>query len=226
MKLLVTDFDGTLYTDDYNKNIEALNKFKQKGNKVVIATGRYLSSLKEDLDKRIDYDYLICTDGSIIYDNNDNVFYKELIDKESCEYITNQLRKLEEVNNIYCLNGDKLLDYDEYDSTNAIIASFEDRKIVEKHFENILKEVPSLNGYISTKWINITSKKASKKTAIDIIASRLKLSKNDVIVFGDNINDIDMINYYDGYIVIKEHDVLDGHNNKKVNNIYEIIDKL
>ena len=46
MKLLVTDFDGTLYTDDYNKNIEALNKFKQKGNKIVIATGRYLSSLK------------------------------------------------------------------------------------------------------------------------------------------------------------------------------------
>ena len=140
MKLLVTDFDGTLYTDDYNKNIEALNKFKQKGNKIVIATGRYLSSLKEDLDKRIDYDYLICTDGSIIYDNNDDVIYKELLDKESCEYVINQLRKLEEVNNIYCLNGDKLLDYDEYDNTNAIIASFEDRKVVEEYFENILKE--------------------------------------------------------------------------------------
>lgn len=225
MKLLVTDFDGTLYTDDYNKNIEALNKFKQKGNKIVIATGRYLSALKEDLDKRVDYDYLICTDGSIIYDNNDNVIYKELLDKESCEYVINQLRKLEEVNNIYCLNGDKLLDYDEYDNTNAIIASFEDRKVVEEYFENILKEVPSLHGYISTKWINITSKKVSKKTAIDIITSRLKLSKNDVIVFGDNINDIDMINYYDGYIVIKEHDILDVHNNK-VNSIYEIIDKL
>jgi hydroxymethylpyrimidine pyrophosphatase-like HAD family hydrolase len=164
MKLLVTDFDGTLYTDDYNKNIEALNKFKQKGNKIVIATGRYLSALKEDLDKRVDYDYLICTDGSIIYDNNDNVIYKELLDKESCEYVINQLRKLEEVNNIYCLNGDKLLDYDEYDNTNAIIASFEDRKVVEEYFENILKEVPSLHGYISTKWINITSKKVSKKT--------------------------------------------------------------
>ena len=38
MKMLVSDFDGTLYTNDYQKNIEAVNRFVEAGNLFVINT--------------------------------------------------------------------------------------------------------------------------------------------------------------------------------------------
>ena len=39
MKILVSDFDKTLFTDEYELNIELVNKFISEGNIFIIATG-------------------------------------------------------------------------------------------------------------------------------------------------------------------------------------------
>ena len=60
MKLIITDFDGTLYDDNYFENIKFLECIK-KDYDIVIATGRNYNSLKKNLK--------ICTffrDGHII----------------------------------------------------------------------------------------------------------------------------------------------------------------
>ena len=47
MKLLVSDFDSSFYTDDINiiKNVEELNKFKNN-NLFMLSSGRSFNSLK------------------------------------------------------------------------------------------------------------------------------------------------------------------------------------
>ena len=73
MKLLVSDYDGTLKSSvkDLMLNIEAINKFREKGNLFVIITGRG-KSIREYIEEyNIPYDYLICENGAIIYDKND-----------------------------------------------------------------------------------------------------------------------------------------------------------
>ena len=59
MKLLVSDFDGTLFNDHYKENIEAVNRFVDAGNLFAIATGRDLNRLLKDLDRNLKFNYLI-----------------------------------------------------------------------------------------------------------------------------------------------------------------------
>ena len=83
MKLLVSDFDDTFYTDDINvlKNIKELEKYK-KNNLFMLSSGRSFNSLKKMcLKYNIPYDYLSCCDGSILYDKNNNtkcILYRRL----------------------------------------------------------------------------------------------------------------------------------------------------
>ena len=79
MNLLVSDFDGTYYLDDISilKNNLKIKEFRQKGNIFMLSSGRSFTSLKKMTEKyNIEYDYLSCCDGSILYDNNDNIIIK------------------------------------------------------------------------------------------------------------------------------------------------------
>ena len=51
MKIIVSDFDGTLYLNNHIVCQEKINKFVKEGNIFIIATGRNIVSLKKDLDK-------------------------------------------------------------------------------------------------------------------------------------------------------------------------------
>ena len=76
MKLFVTDYDGTLFVDEISikENIKMLLELKKKNIKIVINTGRSYPSIKNQLDTySIPYDYLICADGSILYDDIGNI---------------------------------------------------------------------------------------------------------------------------------------------------------
>ena len=52
-KIIVSDFDNTFFTDSYKKNIELVNDFVNKGNIFIIATGRPIYLLLNDLDRKI-----------------------------------------------------------------------------------------------------------------------------------------------------------------------------
>lgn len=227
MKLIVTDFDGTLYTSDFNKNINSLNRFRSKGNLVVIATGRDLLMLRKDMPKELEYDYIICTDGAVIYDKNLNVIYKKDISFEVCKKVSERLKMVPHIDSVIYVDG---YNWSEsiYDSSsiNGIITRYYDREKVEKYLEKIIQDYPTIHGYISSKWVNITDVSVSKSEAIKILLNYVKLEVEDVITFGDGINDVEMIQNYDGYAIIKENDYLSNYTNKVSNSIYEIIDKL
>lgn len=72
--IFATDIDGTLLREDGTPHPETISAFREarkKGHKTVIATGRALcrvSNIIKMLENEIDY--LVCNNGSIVYDFN------------------------------------------------------------------------------------------------------------------------------------------------------------
>ena len=92
MKLLVSDYDGTIKTYDKNpnfvekiifrENIKTINNFI-KDNRFVIATGRNTKSIYDETKKyKILYDYLISYNGRVIVDKNNNIINAEYINRD------------------------------------------------------------------------------------------------------------------------------------------------
>ena len=82
MKILFSDYDGTLYTgeDSVAKNIEAIKTFRAADHKFVIATGRSLESIQRIFAEHpIPYDYLILNNGSLVTDNQNQFILKHTI---------------------------------------------------------------------------------------------------------------------------------------------------
>ncbi len=98
MKLLVSDYDQTLTVGDINKNIEMISKFVKKNNYFVIATGRNYKSIMNEIKKlEIPYQFLICNDGSIIFDKNNKEIYRNNLGKEKhllFEYLKKKVANL------------------------------------------------------------------------------------------------------------------------------------
>lgn len=215
MKVLVSDFDDTLYTNDYEKNLESINKFMQDGNIFIIATGRNFKSITTKLkEKNFLCNFYICKDGSSIYDSNFNLIYRKDIDSKSVKGIIDILLK----NNLKVYVDDTLNYLTNYNiSPNAIIAKIEDRSKEDSILNEILKKYP-VYGYLSRNWINIINKNNSKANAIKFIINKYDLG-NDIYVVGDAVNDLSMLTEFNGYVIgdkLKQH--------KKINNIKELID--
>ena len=72
MRLAVSDYDGTLKTDNAvsSENIAAVTAWRKAGNLFGIATGRDFSLIMHEIDIwKIPFDFLICVNGAILYDD-------------------------------------------------------------------------------------------------------------------------------------------------------------
>lgn len=192
MNLLVTDFDGTFYDNNYKKNIELINKYNNID--FVIATGRNYPSLKKDL--KIDCDYYICNDGGYILDKNNNLLYRNYIDKNTAETI--YYRIIELGYDDYFFDNIDTFSKNIIDNINKISVRIKDNNTL-KDIEYLLKDLCNVYAYISTNWINILNIDSKKVNAVDFIS---KLKKyNNIYVIGNDINDYDMLKKYNGYYI-------------------------
>ena len=225
MKLFVTDYDDTLYTNDISikKNIEEINKLRKKDFKVMISTGRSYPSIKTQVNLyQIPYDYLSCADGSVIYDNKGGIIYYECLDSkiinefqkfyEKLDYEEIQFSYPEGYLNTLQENCNKLLGINVCLSTKIY-----NDKIVEQFFK-LKKQYPNYNylcychpnfSYLCIKPIGI-----DKAYAINILQSKLNIRDNDIYVIGDSSNDTEMLKKYHGV----------GMNNS-CNEILDIVNK-
>lgn len=77
IKLIVTDLDGTLMSTDHltisERNKEAFKRASNMGIKVVLASGRTLSIMKDVVDQLDKVDYVIVSNGAGIIDLKTNI---------------------------------------------------------------------------------------------------------------------------------------------------------
>lgn len=195
MKVLVADFDKTLFDENYIKNIESIKQFTDEGNVFVIATGRHKDLLIKDIkDYNITYSYLICNDGAIIFDKEMNALYKKDIPKQTAIDILDILNKSKFVSEPGIYTGFDITNNIDGD-VNGIYAKFSNRKEASKLLDIIRQKHDNIDAYLSIEWINIIEKEVSKGRSIKYLADKLGIDGNNVYTIGDGINDLSMSDY-------------------------------
>ena len=207
MKLIVSDFDLTFFDDNYDENIKLVNDFVDKGNIFVIATGRSYELLEKKIkSKNIKFKYLICYDGAIILDENLNIL-KQIVFDECINEIIEHLKK---DSNLLSIDIDSSAE-----GISGVYCIFNSIDYASKVLENI-KQKYNVDGYVTTHGINIINKGISKVNGIDYIKGILKIEDENICTVGDSINDVEMIEKYNGYWI--------GKNN--FSNFKEFIEKI
>jgi len=206
MKLFVTDYDDTLYTNDpqIKENIKRLKELQDNDFIVMISTGRSYPSIKTQINLyQIPYDFISCADGSIIYDKDGQVFWTEYMDTSIIKDFQKFYEKLsfEEIQFSYeegYLNylKDKLLGINICLSStiysNKIKSDFYKLKNKYPHYNYLAYRHPNFS-YLCIKPENI-----SKSYAISILIDKLNIKKDDVFVIGDSSNDYEMLRDFNG----------------------------
>lgn len=225
MKLLASDYDGTLKYDKINLqlNIKAVQEFMQNGNIFAIVTGRCFESIKKEIDTyNIPYDYLSCNNGLVLFDNNDKLICSSFLHPKVLKLIC------ERANNYGAKN---IIFYNEYGKTIEL------NNIVELllTFDSINNAV-SFKGFITTELNNIKcyifgkniilGKALTKADAINAIKNIENIDVNDIYTVGDYKNDIEMLQKYNGYKMFSSYPKLWGKGLPTTMQVHRLIKKI
>lgn len=195
MKVIVSDFDGTLYKDDKIIYQDKINKFVNVGNIFIIATGRNMTSLNKTLEKFIiNPSFYICNDGALILDQYLNIIYRTDIDNSIIRPLYNELLDDDNILEVLLDTGNGYTD-DLNRSANKLIARYFDREKALNLVNRLNSKYPSIYGYVSNNWINITKRTETKGSAIKFLSDYYNFSKYPIYTIGNDINDISMCNY-------------------------------
>lgn len=224
MKLLVSDYDGTIEIEELFKNpyipkgtISNIQHFIDSGNKFMIATARPYDSIIKEVDRyNIPYDFISTLNGCIIHDNNREVIYsKDKIDLDIEEFykLYSYIDKIETIK-----YEDRLLYY-------TFKTKFFSRKLI-RHLESFGFDVQSwfLNTY------NIAHPISNKIDSIRFIQSLLGISDDSIITIGDAKDDLEMIKNYYSYGIISylpDFEIMKNCNKKvkSLNDAFKYINK-
>lgn len=225
MKFLASDFDNTLYIKDgekFTKNIMSLKDFISRGNMFCIITGRSYTSIKILLEKHnIPYTYLICEDGAKVFNSVDYCISSTMLPSQEVA----KIKKVFEKNNIECFLEDGYNITENPDDCVKVLATYQDKNLANKVVDE-LQKTTNTYAYVSSKHINVTSRATNKKIALEELISLENLSKDNMYVIGDDINDYEMLQEFNGALMKNHHPKLSSLSKKEYKYFYEYIEEL
>lgn len=200
MKLLVSDYDGTIkgFNDNMDETSKNIQKFMDKGNLFAISTGRcLLSILKQTNNYNIPYDYLMCNDGSTAFDKDLKTIYTNPINEKTLDELIVCLEKLVGIK--YSLFNESTYTNKKENIISIEIIDYNILRLriilenITKYFPNIIHNQYYFLGYIKNE--------CSKALGIHKLIDSQSLKVDDIICVGDGPNDISMLKAYNGYKV-------------------------
>ena len=198
MKLLVSDYDGTIEIEELFKDpyipkgtISNIHDFRSAGNKFMIATARpYDSIMSEIKEYHIPYDFISTLNGCVIHDNNGNIINS--MDMSDLD--------IDEFYKIYsCIDKIETIKYEDrllyYTFKTKLFKS--SRKLIT-HLESSGFDVQSwfLNTY------NIAHPTSNKIDSVRYVQTLLGINDDSVITVGDAKDDLKMIKNYYSYGIV------------------------
>lgn len=220
IKLIAFDIDGTILPRGA-KDIEdstklAIKEFEDRGGKIMIATGRCPYFIPECIRQNIKTDYYVTVNGALLTDGGFNTIHKTVIKEEYFKKLLKTGLKLdiamgykfekaiavynrfEDYVRVYTgklypeleLNYEKEQNYHlDHGLPMGCFAISNDDDL--ERFASATPEVEWVHAYKGA--MECYSKEASKANGIKYVAEKLGISMDEVMVFGDSENDIDMI---------------------------------
>ncbi len=237
-KMIVTDLDGTLLRKDKTISpytIEVIAKLRRSGHKFVIATARPLRAAKKFLES-VEIDAGIYHNGALLY------LGKNKIDSYQIDRVQDVIHSILHLNPSVSVaaEADDIL-YSNFDAerlwpgTDYTLTQTGFSEIYGRKADKIIVEVNSLEDIekyksiladdlyiqISENKIGMIMKKAAvKSNGIQHLASEFEIGTENIIAFGDDYNDIDMLQtagigicVANGLDIVKNHaDIICGSN--------------
>lgn len=191
MKLIASDFDGTIFIDEKIKteDIKAIRDFQDKGNLFGLVTGRTYHSLFVLIEGKIDPDFVIANNGSHIFVKNG----KDMT--EVLKYSLDQ-DKIRDVIDFYGGKYQTRIFTDKDRAVDKISDLREGEEILSLaiYSDNML-ENPFEKDFSFHKSIGVTdviNSAVSKQTGIEFIKDFYGFDK-EIIAIGDDFNDIEFL---------------------------------
>ena len=222
IKLIATDVDGTLFPD-YGQNLtadffETLKALMTYGVMFGPSSGRPLSNLKKVFSPVADDIFYMCQNGASSFYQNKNLFKVPMANEDiqgiiqdvrtldgcACVADTGEMCYLERGNeegfafmqNVYhfdCKMVDDLLKLDEPCIKFTVYRETDVEEITNQEFTPKWRRKLTV-ACSGDRVVDLMSKRVSKRTALARIQKKFGVSPEETLVFGDNINDLEMLN--------------------------------
>lgn len=223
-KLVAVDMDGTLLTPELEisrDTVETVRKVIQKGVIFTLSTGRmYLAALPFAKLLELDVPVITCNGAVTKCSRTGNVIDIKVIPENYLWEVINYCRdeslsaSIYSDDNIFMEKGSRnmgiheRLDFAEpilvdgfkaladstvikimCSSSDPYALEYKTRKLYEMYKDK-------LTFYFSLPYfVEIVNKDANKRNALEIIAAKFNIKREEIIAIGDNFNDMDMIMY-------------------------------
>jgi len=216
MKIIASDFDGTLYRhgEISKRDREAIQRWQAAGNLFGLVTGRGVEIQREVTELGVTLDFTIAHNGAVILGREGKELRRDAFDaaiaKDYYDYAYDKSGftfQFEKPDTSRC-HGEEtqiaLLLHTQEDAQALCV------KINERFGDR-------LNSFTNGWWINTVSKGISKASGIAHYAEICGISLENIYVVGDSYNDLSMLTAYDGYIVATADDGM----KKRIPNVCE-----
>lgn len=232
IKLIVSDMDGTLLNNKHEVSqrfFEAFEKLKQQGIKFAVASGRQYYSLRERMEPVKDEMIYIAENGAIVMEREEE---KHLVpmDMPVVHQIVEEVRKIGGKYLILCGRKQAYIESEAPEFMEPFLNHYEKYKVVDDLLkvtndvilkvticdldgaeENSLPHVEHFKDDLQVKlsgeiWIDFNDKEAQKGNALKALQKILGISKEETMVFGDYLNDLELFEHAAiGYAVENAH---------------------
>ena len=225
-KLIALDMDGTLLNEEKKiskANFDAIQNAREKGVKVVLATGRPLKGIHQyltQLNLISKEEYAVTYNGSLIQNTSGSIIIdKKPLSHEDNKYLYELSKKLNV--NIHALTYDKcitpkfnkyseyeanmnqipleIVDFENIDENVVIIKTMfiDEPEILDRVVPEIPKEVYDRFTVVRSApfFLEFIDKSSNKGSGIHKLAESLGIKQEEVICVGDAGNDLHMIEY-------------------------------
>jgi len=205
IKLISTDFDGTLHAECENPPVphdlqELIAKLQRHGAKWVINTGRDLSSVMEGIARArltVRPDYLVVVEREIYLQDESQYLPCDPWNEQCREAHANLFtrvrrdvpRLIDWVNKRFAAT----LYEDAYSPFCLIANTNDDADAIQAFLEGYIAEVPNLAFVRNDVYARFSHTAFNKGTALGEIARQLGIAREEVFAAGDHLNDIPML---------------------------------
>lgn len=252
MKILASDYDGTLRTGEVlsKTNIKAIERFRQAGHAFGIVTGRSMESIRNEIEHySLQLDFLIANNGGVIYDGDFTKIKDSYIDFDKAIHLIDYLHTLAcasfVINDGYrrCRivldESQEDIKYGKLDSTLTYDDVLKEKKIAQivlslgndayahEIADYINKEYKDyMSAYVNINCIDIVPYGISKGKGLQFIEQYKNYVHEDMYAIGDSYNDIPMIEAFHGLCVSHALDEIKAHAELVVDEVSNAIDYL
>lgn len=211
MKVLASDFDGTLFFDGKFKDndLKKIKEFQKAGNLFGLCSGRPFEGVTKVCEGYIDFDFFILCTGALVLNKNHEVLFKSTITDQILKAFYHQYKNQYP---IYIQANYKIYTFEEVQMDGIVrqqISSLDEVEgdiygismyaLTEENAAKVCQEInqlfPELTPHQNKEFIDITEKGCSKGLGIEKLKETFHLS--DIAGIGDSYNDIPMLETVD-----------------------------